>query len=100
MPADPQVQNALSLEVQGVATLFATVFELKKGRARLEALGVPRMTDEELSASAAGDLSHITGGKVRRLLAALDVLDAALLTPVALDGATLPPVKALVDVIR
>lgn len=100
MPADPQVQNALSLEVQGVQTLFDVIFTLKKIRARIESLGVPQMSDETVAESAVGELSHLTGGKVKRLLAAMDVLDAALLTSVDLAGVTIPPVKALVDVIR
>ena len=100
MPADPQVQNALSATAAGQRQLLDTIVLLKGLRIRLDSLGVPRMTDEQLTDSLVGELSHLSRGKVRRLLAAMDVLDAALLTPADLDGVTLPPVKAVVDVIR
>lgn len=100
MPANPQIQNALSREVTAVQKLYDTVFELKKIRAQIEALGVPQMSDEMLAESTIGELSHIGGGQIRRLLDAMDVLDVAFLTPVSLDGVTMPPIKAVVDVIR
>jgi hypothetical protein len=90
--------NALSTEVQQIRALYDTVFDLKATRARLESLGVATLTDPDYQG--AGDLNHLSAQKVQSLLAAMDVLDAAFLTPADLAGVTAPPIKAMVDVIR
>lgn len=98
---NPQVSQALKTEISLVSSLWDVVFALKKTRATLTFLGVPGMTPEALAEVATGDLSHLDAGKITRLLAAMDALDAALLTPIELSaGVTAPPAKALVDVIR
>ena len=101
MPANPQVQNARSRELIETKRLWDAIFGLKQARASLDLLGVATLPEEEFAASAIGELSHLTAAKVRRLIAAMDVLDAALLGLADLgDGMTAPPAKALVDAIR
>lgn len=95
-----QIQAALAAEAQAVKSLYNDVFRLKAIRAQLELLGVPQMTAEEFTAVATGNVNHLTLAAVLQLLAAMDVLDAAFLTPVSLAGVTMPPVAAVVAVIR
>lgn len=104
--ADPQVQNALSRENDGMAKLRRLVFELKETRVDLEVHGVTKMTDEQFAAAITdengrkGDLSHMTVQKVKTLLAAMDALDAVLLAPTDLAGVTTTPLAAISAVIR
>lgn len=101
MPANPQVVKELTAEIIQVRQLWDTIWSLKKTRSTLAALGVQAMTPEQLAESCTGDLSHLDAGKITRLLAAMDALDATLVTAVELSpGVTAPPAKAIVDVIR
>jgi hypothetical protein len=102
---DPQIQNALTLLCQQEKRLFDLLAELKGTRDRVNDLGITGLNqanfDEALGLpNNAGELSHLTRAKLRRVLAAADLLDTFLTTAVSLDGTSQTPRKAIVDVIR
>lgn len=96
--ANPQMLNALSRETQELTKLLDSAFKLKQIRSQIESLGVMQVPSGEYPPP--GDLSHLTAQKVASVLAAMDVLDTAFLTPTNLAGVTLTPIAAINQVIR
>jgi hypothetical protein len=111
VPADPQIQNVLSSLCQSERTLFETITTIRGLRERVADLGIPGLNqngfDEAVGITVGGqpnptpnDLSHLSRGRLRKLLAAMDLLDTWLTTAVSLDGASQTPRKAITEVIR
>ena len=96
MAATAQQLNAVSRECAGLRQLVDVIFSLKENRVALDTLAVTSLADGDF----AGDLDHVTAHKIRACVAALDALDAVLTTPAPLDGATEPPIYAIVQMIR
>jgi hypothetical protein len=95
------VINSFHQYLSGLQTLYRLVGDLKSLRSRLELHGLPNLTDDQYTElTAQAELGHISKAKVERLFAAMTTLDTALGTPVSLAGTTMPPAKAIVDVLK
>jgi hypothetical protein len=95
------VINTVNQYLAGLQTLYRLIGDLKSLRSRLELHGLPNLTDEQYTELTAGaEMAHLSKAKIERLFAAMTTLDTALGTPVSLSGVTMPPAKAIVDVLK
>ncbi len=95
------VINTFNQYLSGLQNLYKLVGDLKSLRTRLELHGLPNLTEQQYAdMTVSPELAHITKDKVERLFAGMTTLDTALGTPIPLSGVTMPPAKAIVDVLK
>jgi hypothetical protein len=102
-PLTTQQQNAVSKWIASLKILYDAAFQLKSDRAVLDLLGVSALPADAVFP---GDLGHITSARVTAGLQAMNVLDAALISPAQIKDAegtliaTILPIKAIVELLR